>query len=48
MASGRSDVTDDACVVEAMTDKRVRLVEGSYNNIKLTTPEDLKLAEVLG
>lgn len=48
MASGRSDVTDDACVVEAMTDKRVKLVEGSYNNIKLTTPEDLKLAEVLG
>ena len=25
---------------------RVRLVEGSYENIKITTPEDLKIAEV--
>ena len=43
--SGRSDVTDDAMIVEVFTDTRVRLVEGSYENIKLTTPEDLKVAE---
>lgn len=47
LASGRTDVTDDACVVEAMTEIRVKLVEGSYDNIKLTTPEDLKLSLAL-
>ncbi|MCI8453963.1 MAG: 2-C-methyl-D-erythritol 4-phosphate cytidylyltransferase [Lachnospiraceae bacterium] len=40
-------VTDDAMVVETMTGARVRLVEGSYENIKVTTPEDLVLAEAL-
>ena len=39
-------VTDDAMVVEAMTDVKVRLVPGDYRNIKITTPEDLKLAEL--
>lgn len=38
-------ITDDAMVVELFSGKRVRLVEGSYQNIKLTTPEDLKTAE---
>lgn len=37
-------ITDDAMVVEHMTNQRVKLIEGSYNNIKLTTPEDLYLA----
>lgn len=37
--------TDDASVVESMGEKIV-LVEGSYRNIKITTPEDLLLAEV--
>jgi 2-C-methyl-D-erythritol 4-phosphate cytidylyltransferase len=32
-------------VVEYFTDHRVKLVEGSYENIKLTTPEDLVVAE---
>lgn len=39
-------VTDDASVVELFTDKKVKLVEGSYENIKITTPEDLSIAEV--
>lgn len=47
IADGRSDVTDDAMVVETMTNHKVKLVEGSYSNIKLTTPEDLKLAKAL-
>lgn len=47
IAQGRGDVTDDAMVVETMTEHRVKLVEGSYANIKLTTPEDLSLAEAL-
>lgn len=38
--------TDDASVVEA-TGKAVCLVEGNRENIKLTTPFDLKIAEVL-
>lgn len=38
-------ITDDAMVVEYMADKKVRLVEGPYTNIKLTTPEDLVIAE---
>lgn len=38
-------ITDDAMVVEYFTDTKVKLVEGSYDNIKLTTPEDLAVAE---
>ena len=38
--------TDDASVVEAMG-KEVWLVEGNRENIKLTTPFDLKVAEIL-
>ena len=38
--------TDDASVVEALGEK-VYLIEGNRENIKLTTPFDLKLAELL-
>ena len=38
-------ITDDAMVVETFTKRKVKLVEGSYQNIKLTTPEDLLIAE---
>lgn len=38
-------ITDDAMVVERQTGVRVRMVEGSYENIKITTPEDLQIAE---
>ena len=40
-------ITDDAMVLETYLGSkcRVKLVEGSYENIKVTTPEDLKLAE---
>ena len=37
-------VTDDAMVVERMLGCRVKLVLGSYENIKITTPEDLEIA----
>ncbi|MBQ7840279.1 MAG: 2-C-methyl-D-erythritol 4-phosphate cytidylyltransferase [Lachnospiraceae bacterium] len=37
-------ITDDAMVVETFTNKKVKLVEGSYENIKVTTPDDLTLA----
>lgn len=38
-------VTDDAMVVEAMLGIPVKLVTASYENIKITTPEDMTLAE---
>ena len=40
------DVTDDAAMVEAMGGK-VKLFLGSYENIKVTTPEDLSLAKAI-
>lgn len=41
------NITDDAMVVEYFTDKKVKLVEGSYNNIKITTPDDITAAEAI-
>ena len=38
--------TDDASVVEALG-KKVQLVEGNKKNIKITTPFDLEVAEVI-
>jgi 2-C-methyl-D-erythritol 4-phosphate cytidylyltransferase len=46
MAKG-INITDDAMVVEYFSDKKVKLVEGSYNNIKITTPEDIPAAEAI-
>ena len=34
--------TDDASVVETMTNESVHMVLGDYANIKITTPEDLR------
>ena len=39
-----SKITDDAMVVEIFTNQKVYLSEGSYENIKLTTPEDMTAA----
>ena len=38
-------ITDDTMVVEEICGRKVRLTEGSYENMKLTTPEDLEIAE---
>ena len=40
-------ITDDAMVAEYFAQAPVKLVEGSYENIKITTPEDLLLAEMI-
>ena len=40
------NATDDAMVVEAMSNHPVKVFEGSYLNLKITTPEDLEIAEV--
>lgn len=39
-------VTDDSMLVEAYG-KKVYIVEGDYNNIKITTPEDLVLGQAI-
>lgn len=41
------NITDDAMVVEAFANHEVRFIEGDYSNIKITTPEDIALAEAL-
>nr|WP_317412600.1 2-C-methyl-D-erythritol 4-phosphate cytidylyltransferase [uncultured Solibaculum sp.] len=41
------DFTDDCQLVERMEGVPVYLCEGSYENIKITTPEDLPIAEAL-
>lgn len=40
-------ITDDAMVVESMTARKVKLIRGSYENMKVTTPEDIAIAEAL-
>ena len=39
-------ITDDAMLIELFTDRKVFLSEGDYGNIKITTPEDLIMAEI--
>lgn len=46
MERGETGVTDDAMVVEMMSGNPIQLFRGSYENIKITTPEDLEIAEV--
>ncbi len=39
--SYRYGITDDAMAAETMLGTKVKIVEGSYTNIKVTTPEDI-------
>jgi 2-C-methyl-D-erythritol 4-phosphate cytidylyltransferase len=45
-AKGKGKATDDAKLVEDLGIK-VKMVMGSYENIKITTPEDLVIAEAI-
>lgn len=45
LAAAGIQITDDAGVVETLMERPVKLVEGSYRNIKVTTPEDIAVAE---
>lgn len=45
LASDDLAVTDDAMVLEKASGQKVRVIEGDYRNIKITTPEDLMIAE---
>jgi len=42
----KQDVTDDASLVE-QAGYKVKLYMGSYDNMKITTPDDLTLAEAI-
>lgn len=39
-------ITDDAMIVETYGNAKVRMVQGEYTNIKITTPEDIELAKL--
>jgi len=41
----RKDITDDSMVYEMFIGKPVKIVRGDYYNIKITTPEDIILAQ---
>lgn len=45
-ALGTQSLTDDASVLEA-NGAKINLIPGDYRNIKITTPEDLRVAEAL-
>jgi len=45
-ADGKTFASDDAALVERLG-YEVKVFEGSYHNIKVTTPEDLVLAQML-
>ncbi|MEY8354145.1 2-C-methyl-D-erythritol 4-phosphate cytidylyltransferase [Lachnospiraceae bacterium 54-53] len=46
-AQSQEGITDDAMVVENMTQEKVKLIRGNYANIKVTTPEDMEIARAL-
>ena len=37
-------ITDDTMIVERYSEVRTKVIMGDYENIKITTPEDLKIA----
>lgn len=41
----KGNITDDAMVIEKYTDVKVKLTMGEYNNIKITTPEDIAVVQ---
>lgn len=45
MSGDQTGITDDAMIVERASDVKIHLIEGSYRNIKVTTPEDMIIAE---
>ena len=40
------NLTDDAMAMELFGDGEIHIAQGSYENIKITTPEDLTVAEI--
>ena len=47
MEAKDDSVTDDGMVMETYGIRGVRMIKGSYENIKITTPEDMLLGEAI-
>ena len=47
IAEADTSITDDAMVVEKATNHDVHMIQGSYMNIKVTTPEDAAFGEAI-
>lgn len=47
LSGDTSGITDDAMVLEKYCDQKIKLVEASYNNIKITTPEDMLFGKAI-
>ncbi|MCM1158700.1 MAG: 2-C-methyl-D-erythritol 4-phosphate cytidylyltransferase [Bacteroidales bacterium] len=43
--SGDTDITDDTMIMERYFNKKTKVIWGDYSNLKITTPEDLFIAE---
>lgn len=46
MKSGDVNVTDDTMIVERFGNHGIKVIKGSYFNIKITTPDDMDIAEI--
>lgn len=44
MGNEEVSITDDAVILEYATSEKVLIIRGEYENIKITTPEDMELA----
>ena len=47
LKTDQKGITEDAMVMEQYGDTRIKLLRGSYENIKITTPEDMIVGEAL-
>ena len=45
MKANAKGITDDCMIMEQFGFRKITLIEGSYKNIKVTTPEDLLIGE---
>lgn len=47
LSKEEKDILTDACKICVVRDQPVHLVKGSYTNLKITTPEDYKIAQAI-
>ena len=45
--AGDYSVTDDGMVMELYGSRKIKMIEGSYDNIKITTPDDIIAGEAI-
>ncbi len=45
--AGDQDITDDVMILERYGNRKVKMIEGGYDNIKITTPEDMPMGEAI-